>query len=165
MQIAILKLGAVQPYLLMDRNHFRADTSRHWKEFICKTYLDFERNAYARFLRNSYSGFRGDAITVKIAWPYLSTDRNHIRADTTRPLGEHLRQVSKKNDQWSRRCNYGRMDIGRYHHEISSTKKIRRTTFDETTPWSFWRHFSMISFKMYICLKENKNRWIYLIYM
>ena len=28
-QIAILKVGAVQPHLLMDWNHFRADTSRH----------------------------------------------------------------------------------------------------------------------------------------
>ena len=38
--------------------------------------------------------------------PYLSTDRNHFRACTTRPLGEHLRQVSKKSDQWSqRRCD------------------------------------------------------------
>ena len=38
-------------------------------------------------------------ITVKIKdgcrRPYLSTDQNHIRADTTRLLGEHLRQVSK----------------------------------------------------------------------
>ena len=35
--------------------------------------------------------------------PYLSMDRNHFRACTTILLGEHLRQVSKKSDQWSRR--------------------------------------------------------------
>ena len=28
--------------------------------------------------------------------PYLSTDQNHFRADTTRPLGKHLKQVLKK---------------------------------------------------------------------
>ena len=61
-----------------------------------------ERNSYARFRQNSSSSFI--AITVKIKagcqWPYLSTDRNHFRADTTRPPGEHLRQVSRKSDQW-----------------------------------------------------------------
>ena len=56
--------------------------------------------------------------------PYLSTDRNHIRVDTTRPLGEQVGHVSKKCDQWSRRrCDNekkftdvwtdGRMDAGR----------------------------------------------------
>ena len=51
------------------------------------------------FHKNSMSSFEGDAISVKIKggcrWPYLSTDRNHLRADTTRPLVEHLRQVLK----------------------------------------------------------------------
>ena len=38
--------------------------------------------------------------------PYLSSDRNHFQADTTRPLVEHPRQVSRKSDQWSlRRCD------------------------------------------------------------
>ena len=59
------------------------------------------------FQRNSSSGFGGNAITVKIKFgrrrPYLLTDWNHIRADTTRPLGEQHGQVSKKSDQWSRR--------------------------------------------------------------
>ena len=32
--------------------------------------------------------------------PHLSTEWNHFRADTTKILGEHLRQVSKKSDQW-----------------------------------------------------------------
>ena len=36
-------------------------------------------------------------------WPHLSTVRNQFKACTTRPLGEHLRQVSKKSNQWSRR--------------------------------------------------------------
>ena len=40
-------------------------------------------------------------ITVKIKdgclWPYLATDRNHFRADTTRLLAEHLRKVFKKS--------------------------------------------------------------------
>ena len=49
--------------------------------------------------------------TVKIKdgcrWPYLLIDPNHFRADKTRPLGEHLRQVLKKSDQWpQRRCDY-----------------------------------------------------------
>ena len=42
----------------------------------------------------------------QIWWPYLLMDQNHLRAETTRPLVEHLRQVSKKSDQWSwRRCD------------------------------------------------------------
>ena len=32
--------------------------------------------------------------------PDLSADQNHFCADTTRPLGEHLRQVLKKSNQW-----------------------------------------------------------------
>ena len=45
-------------------------------------------------------------ITDGCRWPYLSTDRNHFQACTTRPLGKHLGQVSKKSDPWSRRrCN------------------------------------------------------------
>ena len=47
----------------------------------------------------SPSGFGGDAIKVKIKdgcrRPHLSADRNHFRADTTRLLGEQLRQVLK----------------------------------------------------------------------
>ena len=46
-------------------------------------------------------------ITVKIKdgrrQPYLSTDRNHIRADSTRLLEKQLGQVSKKYDQCPRR--------------------------------------------------------------
>ena len=34
-------------------------------------------------------------------WPYLSTDRNQFRPNTTRPLGEHLGQVLKTSDQGS----------------------------------------------------------------
>ena len=52
-------------------------------------------------------GFNGDVIKMKTKdgcrRPHPSTDRNHFRADTTRLLGDHLRQVSKKYDQWSRR--------------------------------------------------------------
>ena len=84
--------------MLMDRNRFR------W------THLGIERNSNARFRHNSSSGFRGDAITVKIkdgcCRPYLSTDRSHFRACTIRPLGEQFGQVSKKSDQWSwRSCD------------------------------------------------------------
>ena len=85
-----------------------------------RTHLDIDRNSYAS------SGFGGDAIKVKIIdvcrWPHLSTDRNHFRADTTRLLGEHLRQVSKKSDKLSRRrCDnetkvYGRTDGLRMVH-------------------------------------------------
>ena len=91
-------MASIRPYLSMDQNRFRADTSRHWEEFVCKVST------------NSSSGLGGDAIMMKIKdgcpRPYLSTDRNHFQACTTRPLGEHLRQVSKKSDQWSwRRCD------------------------------------------------------------
>ena len=38
--------------------------------------------------------------------PHFLMDWNHFGADTTRLLVEHVRQVSKKSDQWSwRRCN------------------------------------------------------------
>ena len=41
-------------------------------------------------------------ITVRIKdgcrRPYLSTDRNHFRADINRPLVEHLRQDSKQSN-------------------------------------------------------------------
>ena len=53
-QLAILKMAAIRPYLLEDRNNFG------------RTHLDFERNLYARFRLISFSGFGGDAITVKI---------------------------------------------------------------------------------------------------
>ena len=69
--------------------------------------LGIERNSYARFPQSSSSGFGGDAITVKskdgCRRPSLSTDLNHFRACTTRPLGEQLEQVSKTSHQWSRR--------------------------------------------------------------
>ena len=39
--LAILKMVAVWPYLLMDRNHFG------------QTYLDIDSNSYARFRLNS----------------------------------------------------------------------------------------------------------------
>ena len=38
-----------------------------------------------------------------VAILYWLTNRNHFRACTTRPPTEHLGQVSKKSDQWSRR--------------------------------------------------------------
>ena len=46
----ILKIAAVWPYLLRDRNGFG------------RTHLDIERNSYARFRRNSSGGFGGDHI-------------------------------------------------------------------------------------------------------
>ena len=83
---------------------------RFKKSIRCLTVLGIERNSYARFRQKSSSGFGGEAITVKIKdgcrRPYLSTDQNHFWACTTRPLGEHLRNISKKSDQWPRRrCN------------------------------------------------------------
>ena len=41
-----------------------------------------------------------DTVKIKVGrqGPYLSTDQNHIWVDTTGPLGEQLRQVSKKSD-------------------------------------------------------------------
>ena len=92
-QLAILKMAAI------------------WTRIVFRqTHLETARNSYARFRLNSSSSF-GDAITVKLKdgcrRPYLSTDqKKHFLVDTTKPLGEHLRQVSKKSDQWSRRqCN------------------------------------------------------------
>ena len=70
-----------------------------------RTHLDIERNSYARLTQNSSSGFGGDAIMVKAKdccrQPYLSMDSNNFRSDTTRLLGEHLRQVLKNSTQWS----------------------------------------------------------------
>ena len=37
----ILKMAAVWPYLLTDQNHFRADTSRYWEEFIRKDSIKY----------------------------------------------------------------------------------------------------------------------------
>ena len=34
-EINDLKMAAVRPYMLMDQNHFPADTSRHCEECIC----------------------------------------------------------------------------------------------------------------------------------
>ena len=92
-QFTILKMAAVWPYLLKDQNRFRADP------------LDIEKNSYTKFRQNSSSCFGGDVLKVKIKvgyWrPYLSMNRNHFRANTTRPLGESIRQVSKPEDNWS----------------------------------------------------------------
>ena len=38
---AILKMTAFQPYLSMDQNNFRADTSRHSEECMCKILMKF----------------------------------------------------------------------------------------------------------------------------
>ena len=70
-------------------------------------------------------------ITVKIKdgqqRPYLSTDQNHIQVCTTGPLGEQLRQVLKKSDQWSRkRCDNkkkrmdGLIDAGRSQYGLKN---------------------------------------------
>ena len=76
-QLVILKMAAVWPYLLKDRNCFRVDTSRHWEEFICKVSKKF-LNWFQR---------RGDNGENQRSYFY----QNHFWADTTRPLGEHLR--------------------------------------------------------------------------
>ena len=51
------------------------------------------------FHKKHMSSFGGDAITVKIKdgcrRPYLSIDRPIFRADTTRPLAEHLKTSFK----------------------------------------------------------------------
>ena len=76
----------------------------------------------------------GETVKIKdgFRWPYLSTDRNHLLADTTRALGEHLRQVSKKNDQWSRRrCdNQKKFTDGRTYRRTNG----RTDVMDEWTP-------------------------------
>ena len=90
-------MAAVRSYLLTDQNRFRADTSKHWEEFICKVSKKKKKK------KNASHGSGGDAITAKIKdgcrWPYLSMDRNQFRAVTTKALGKQLRQVSgKKNN-------------------------------------------------------------------
>ena len=86
-------MAAVWPYLWTDQNYFRG------------THLDIERKFMQGFEKNSSHGFGGDAITVKMKdgcrRPYLSTDRNHFRPETTRR--EHLGQVSRQINQLSRR--------------------------------------------------------------
>ena len=51
------------------------------------------------FHKTSMNIFGGDVITVKIKdgcrRPYLLMEMNHFRADTTRPLVEHLSQDFK----------------------------------------------------------------------
>ena len=60
-----------------------------------------ERNPQTKFQRNSSTGYGRDAITGKFQdgrrRPYLLLDRNQIMACTVSSLGEHPRQVSKKN--------------------------------------------------------------------
>ena len=91
--------------------------------------FDHITNSYTKVRQTSFSGFVGDTMTVKVKdacrWPYLSTDRNHLRADTTRPLGEHFRQVSKKIVPRRRCDNEKKFTDGR-------TKKSLRT--DVWTP-------------------------------
>ena len=110
-QLAILNMAAIRTRIVFQQTH-----------------LETARNSYARFRLNSSSSF-GDAITVKLKdgcrRPYLSTDqKKHFLVDTTKPLGEHLRQVSKKSDQWSRgQCNEKQFADGyrMAHYGISST--------------------------------------------
>ena len=57
--------------------------------------------------------------------PHLSTDRNHFRANTTKLLGEHLIQVSKKSDQWSRRrCDKEKQSLRTNGWTADGTQKI-----------------------------------------
>ena len=90
-------MAVILPYLLTERTRI----------VFGRTHLDLKRNSYARFILKSFSSFGGDAITVKIKdscrRQYLSTDRNHFRADTARPLGEHHSQLSKNSNYRSRR--------------------------------------------------------------
>ena len=85
---------------------------------------------------NIASGFGDDAITVKIKdgcrWPYLLMDRNHFQADTTRPLEEYLRLVSKKSDRWSpRRCdNEKKCTDGWTPDEIGRANKKKTVSSD-----------------------------------
>ena len=69
--ISDLKMTTVRLYLLTNQNHFQADTSRHWEEFICKVSTKL------------IQWFWGNVITVKIKdgcrRPYLSMDRNLFR--------------------------------------------------------------------------------------
>ena len=142
-QLATLKMAVVRPYLfvtVLSKGQLAALKMMAfghiwWRTIIIfwQIYLGIERNSYARFRRNSSSGFGVDAITDKNKdgqrRPHLLMDWYHIRVDTTRPLGEQLRQVSKKSNQWSqRKCHnekvYWRMD-GRmddrhlYQYELS----------------------------------------------
>ena len=118
-QIAILKIAAVGPYLLTDQNHFRADTSRHWKEFICKVSAKFLLWFWTRCDNGENQSWPPTAILM---------DRNQFWACTTRSLGKQLGQVSNKSDQWSwRRCDNekkftdGWADYGRSLYGLSST--------------------------------------------
>ena len=84
-------MAAVRPYLLTDQNHFEADISRHWEEFVCKVSTKFLQ----WFQRRCNNGENQKWLpAIKFA-------------DGTEPfsgmLREYLRQVWKISDQWSRR--------------------------------------------------------------
>ena len=93
-------MAAIRPYLLINRNHFQYNISRHWEEFTCKV------------LTNSSFCKTQDALKWKIKdgiWrPYLLMDQTHFRVTQTshRPLdatdsnsfmGEHIYLTSNHN--------------------------------------------------------------------
>ena len=90
-------MATVRPYLLTDRNRFLADTTRHWEEFICKVSTEFLQWFRRRCDNGENQRWLPVAIFVNRAEPFLG-------GHNLRPQGEHLRQVSKKSNQWSRRC-------------------------------------------------------------
>ena len=87
-QLVILKMAGVQPYLLTDLNRFQADTSRHWEEFKCKVSTKFLQWFWRRYDNSENQRWLPVAIFVNGPEPFWGC--------TTRPLGEHLGQVSKK---------------------------------------------------------------------
>ena len=76
-QMAILKIAAVQPYLLMHRNCFLGDTSGHREEYISKVSEEFlqwfrrrcdngeNQSRPGKFKKNLSSVLGGDVITRK----------------------------------------------------------------------------------------------------
>ena len=136
-------MAVVRPYLSTDQNHVR------------RTHLDIERNSSARFRQNSSIGFGGDAIKVKIKdgcrRPYLSTDWNQFREDTTRQLVKHLRQVYKKKkktnpNRWSRRkCDNKIVTV---IHDLKVGRRSARIVFGRTHLQGFDKIAQVVSEEM-----------------
>ena len=71
-------------------------------------------------------------------WPYFSTDRNHFRASTTRPQGQHLGQVLKQSDQWSRsRC--GNKIVTVLSNGQLAILKMAAVRLYLSTDWNYFR--------------------------
>ena len=137
----------------MDRNRFRADTSRYWEEFICKVLTKF------------LQCFGGDAITVKIKdgrrRPYLSTDQNHIRRTQLDHLGNNsgkfkkIQLVVSEEMRWEK--VYGRMDVWTDGHRMVPVwVKLGRANTTMENSWLIWLDWAYTYIISLLTLREKQ---------